>query len=264
MKIIVCIKQVPETGNIKIDLQTNTLIRSGVPSILNPMDLYAIEEALRWKDQLGGSVTALTMGPAQAKEALKDAISMGVDEAILLSDRQFAGADTYATAGTLALAIRKLSPVDLIFCGKQAIDGDTAQVGPGVAEHLQIPHLAFVRRIEEIDLGQGRLRVQRMMDDGYEVLEIKLPCLLTVVKEINEPRIPSLRGKMRARKIDIPVLGVADLPQNGVGSFGLAGSPTQVKAIFAPPAKGKGEILSGDAGKMAETLVERLKTQKII
>ena len=264
MNIIVCIKQVPETGNIKIDPQTHTLIRSGVPSIVNPMDLYAIEEALRWKAKLDAPTTVMTMGPAQAQEALKEAISMGIDQGILLCDKKFAGADTYATSYTLSLAIRKLAPYDLIFCGKQAIDGDTAQVGPGIAEHLDIPHLAYVRKIEEIDQDKGILRAQRLMEDGYESLELQMPALLTVVKEINEPRLPSLKGKMRARKAEIPVWGATDLEKEGEAAFGLTASPTQVKTIFAPPSKAKGEVFTGEAAIITQTLVERLRAQKVI
>jgi electron transfer flavoprotein alpha/beta subunit len=264
MNIIVCIKQVPETGNVKIDPQTHTLIRSGVPSIINPMDTYAIEEALRWKEKLGASTTVLTMGPPQAQDTLREAISMGIDQAILLSDQKFAGADTYATSYTLALAVRKLAPYDLIFCGKQAIDGDTAQVGPGLAEHLGIAHLSYVKKIEEIDPARGVLRAQRLMEDGYEIVDIRLPGLLTVVKEINEPRFPSLKGKMRARKQEIPVWKAEDLGGEETAGFGLSGSPTRVKAIFAPPGRGKGEVFSAEAGIMAQTLLERLRAQKVI
>ncbi|MCL6582011.1 MAG: electron transfer flavoprotein subunit beta/FixA family protein [bacterium] len=263
MKIIVCIKQVPETGNVKIDPQTHTLIRSGVPSIINPLDTYAIEEALRWKEKLGASTLVLSMGPPQAEEALREAVSMGIDQALLLTDRRFAGADTYATAYTLSLAIRKLAPYDLIFCGKQAIDGDTAQVGPALAEHLGIPHIAYVKKIEDIDLQKATVRAHRLMEDGYEILDSRLPALLTVVKEINEPRFPSLKGKMRAKKLEIPIWGADDLGGE-VANFGLSGSPTQVKGIFAPPARGKGEILTGEAPLIAQTLIERLKAQKII
>ncbi|MEW5804807.1 MAG: electron transfer flavoprotein subunit beta/FixA family protein [bacterium] len=264
MNIIVCIKQVPETGNVRIDPQTHTLIRSGVPSIINPMDTYAIEEALRWKEKLGASTTVLTMGPPQAEGALKEAISMGIDHGILLSDKKFAGSDTYATAYTLALAVRKLAPYDLIFCGKQAIDGDTAQVGPGLAEHLGIAHIAYVKKIEEIDRDGALVRAERLMEDGYEIVNIRMPCLLTVVKEINEPRFPSLKGKMRARKLEIPTWSAEDLEAGEMENFGLSGSPTQVRTIFPPPARGKGEIFGGEASVMAQTLLERLKAQKVI
>lgn len=263
MNIIVCIKQVPDTGNIKIDPQTHTLIRSGVPSIINPLDTYALEEALQWKQKLGASTTVLTMGPPQAEAAIREAISMGIDRGVLLSDKKFAGADTYATAYTLSLAIRKLAPFELILCGKQAIDGDTAQVGPGVAEHLGIPHLAYVKKIEEINENKAILKAQRLMEEGYEVVETGLPALLTVVKEINEPRFPSLKGKMRAKKAEIPVWGAEDLGGE-MENFGLSASPTQVRAIFAPPGRGKGETFTGEVGVMAQQLVERLKAQKII
>ena len=231
MNIIVCIKQVPETTNVKINPETNTLIRSGTKGIINPFDMYAIEEGLRIREKLGGKVTVLTMGPPQAEEALREAVSYGVDDGLLLSDRAFAGADTWATSLTLARAIRKMGGFDLIICGKQAIDGDTAQVGPGIAENLDIPFVAFVRKIQEISADSVRL--ERMMDDGYDVLEIGLPALLTVVKEINEPRVPSLKGKMRAKKIDLPVWGISDL---GVSEedVGLRGSTTQVIKIFTP------------------------------
>ena len=189
---------------------------------------------------------------------------MGIDQGVLLSDKKFAGADTYATSYTLSLAIQKLAPYDLILCGKQAIDGDTAQVGPGLAEHLDIPHLAYVRKIEEIDQSKGIMKAQRLMEDGYEILEVKLPALLTVVKEINEPRLPSLEGKMRARKAEIPVWGVADLNRAETTVFGLSASPTQVKTIFAPPSKAQGEIFTGEADLITQTLVDRLKMQKII
>jgi electron transfer flavoprotein beta subunit len=206
----------------------------------------------------------MTMGPPQAEEALKEAMAMGIDQGILLSDKRFAGADTYATSYTLSLAVQKLAPYDLILCGKQAIDGDTAQVGPGLAEHLDIPHLAYVRKIEEIDQSKGILKAQRLMEDGYEIIEVNMPALLTVVKEINEPRLPSLKGKMRARKAEIPVWGVADLNRDETAVFGLSASPTQVKNIFAPPSKGKGEIFTGEADLITQTLVKRLKMQKII
>ena len=200
MNIIVCIKQVPDTANVKIDPQTNTLIREGVESIINPFDMYAIEEAVRTKEKLGGSVLAVTMGPPQADAALREAISMGVDEAVLVSDRAFAGSDTWATSYTLACAIKKIGKFDIIFCGKQAADGDTAQVGPGVSMHLDIPQVTYVKKIEEVTPDHAR--VERMTEEGYEVIEVPLPVLFTVVKEINEPRIPSLKGKMRAKCAD--------------------------------------------------------------
>ncbi len=261
MKIICLIKQVPDTTDIKINPKTNTLIREGVPSIINPFDMYAIEEGLRIRERLGAEVIALSMGPPQAEEALREALSLGVDQAILLSHPAFAGADTLATSYTLAQAISKLKPYDLILCGRQASDGDTGQVGPGVAEHLSIPQVAFVRRIEEIDPEQAV--VQRMTEEGYEVIQTPLPALLTVVKEINEPRLPSLRGKLRAKKAEIPVWGLDEL---GVKEeeVGLNGSPTQVLRIFTPQPREKGEIWEGDPAEVADKLYARLKESHLL
>ncbi|MBU3911185.1 MAG: electron transfer flavoprotein subunit beta/FixA family protein, partial [Candidatus Omnitrophica bacterium] len=199
MNIIVCIKQVPDTADVRIDPETNTLVRAGVACIINPFDMYAIEEGLRLKDKFGGKVTVITMGPPQADEALREAISLGADETILVSDKAFAGSDTWATSYTLARAIHKIGDYDLIICGKQAIDGDTAQVGPGISAHLEIPQITYVKKIEELSLNSV-IRAERMTEEGFEIIESPLPCLITVVKEINEPRLPSLKGKMRARK----------------------------------------------------------------
>ncbi len=199
MRIICCIKQVPDTGNIKINHETNNLIRTGVDSILNPFDSYAIEEALRIKERgFDAEIIALTMGPPQAEQILREAISLGVDRVIHLSDIKFAGADTLATSYTLAHAIKKIGDFDLIISGKQAIDGDTAQVGPELAEILDIPLINYVRKIEEI--RSDLVVCERLLESGYEVMESPLPALMTVVKEINVPRLPSLRGKMKARK----------------------------------------------------------------
>jgi len=261
LKIIVLIKQVPDTTEIKINPETNTLIREGVPGIINPFDMYAIEEGLRIREKLEGEVIAISMGPPQAEEALREALSLGVDGAILLSHPAFAGADTLATSYTLAQAIRRLSPYDLIFCGRQASDGDTGQVGPGVAEHLSIPQVTFVRRIEEIDSKQAV--VQRMTEEGYDVIQTPLPALLTVVKEINEPRLPSLRGKLRAKKVDIPVWRLDEL---GVKEeeVGLSGSPTQVLRIFAPKPREKGEIWEGEPSEVAEKLYFKLRESHLL
>ena len=261
MNIIVCIKQVPETTNVKINHETNTLIRSGTKGIINPFDMYAIEEGLRIKEKFGGKVTALTMGPPQADEALREAVSYGVDDAILLSDRAFAGADTWATSRTLAKAIEKVGEFDIIICGKQAIDGDTAQVGPGIAENLDIPFVAFVRKIREIN--DHALMVERMMDDGYDVLEVTLPALITVVKEINEPRVPSLRGKMRSKKIDIPIWGISDIELTD-DEVGLSGSVTQVIKIFTPKRDGKREMLEGVVEDQVDLLINKLNELEII
>jgi electron transfer flavoprotein beta subunit len=258
MNIIVCIKQVPETTEVRINPETNTLIREGVKSIINPFDMYALEEGVRLKEKFGGKSIVITMGPPQADAALREAISLGIDEAILLSDRAFAGSDTWATSYTLAQAIRKIGAFDLIICGKQASDGDTAQVGPGISAHLDIPQVTYVKKIEEIK--EKHLRVERMMEEGYEIIETPLPALLTVVKEINEPRLPSLKGLMRAKSAKITVWGQKDLDLDPQG-IGLCGSPTQVVKIFSPPARIGGQILSGEPAEIAQKLVELLKEE---
>jgi electron transfer flavoprotein beta subunit len=256
MKLVVLIKQVPDTTEVKIDRATNTLIREGVPSIINPFDTYAIEEALRVREAVGeGSVTVMSMGPPQVESALREALALGADDAVLLSDRAFAGSDTWATSYTLAAGIRKLPAFDLVLCGKQAIDGDTAQVGPGVAQFLGLPQVTNARKIT---LGaDGSVTVQRMVDDGYDVVKTPLPAVVTVVKEINEPRLPSLKGKMKARKAEITTWGSADLTVDSK-ELGLDGSPTRVIRIFAPEPRGGGRILSGDPDEAADALVDEL------
>lgn len=257
MKIAVCIKQVPATTEVKINPETNTLIREGIPNEINPFDLYAIEEALRVKERLGGgTVVAISMGPPQAMEALREAIAMGVDEAVLLSDRAFAGADTLATAYTLAKAIEKIGGVSLVLCGKQAVDGDTAQVGPEIAENLGWPHVTYIRKINEI--GPAEIVVERMTDDGYERLAVSLPALLTVVKEINVPRLPGIKGQLRAKKAEIPVWTAADLEVDP-GRIGLVGSPTQVRKIFYPQHETTAEMIEGSPAEQAAALLEKLR-----
>jgi len=261
MNIAVCVKQVPDASEVKIDRETGTMVRDGVPSILNPFDGYAVEEAIRLKEKHGGSVTAVTMGPPQAAEVLRHVVAMGVDEVMLLSDRAFAGADTWATSYTLGLGLKKAGPLDLVICGKQAIDGDTAQVGPGVAVNLGLPFVAYVRKI--VDITGGVMKVERLMEDGYEVVEVKLPAVITVVKEINTPRLPSLKGKMKAKKLEITPLSAGALgavPEN----IGLAGSPTKVVKIFSPPPKGKREIIDGTPSEQAARLVGLLRESKAI
>lgn len=260
MNIIVCIKQVPDTAEVKINPITNTLIREGVKSIINPYDLHAIEAALYIKEKKGGKVTAITMGPPQAEEALREAISMGVDNARLISDKAFAGSDTWATSYTLSKAIERLG-YDIILCGKQAIDGDTAQVGPEIADFLDIPHIAYVKKFEEI--GDDFIRVQRLMDDGYDVVESTLPVLLTVVKELNVPRLPSLRGKMAAKKAIITKITLSDLDAEE-DNVGLKGSPTKVKNIFAPKIKDDRKILQGSLEEQVDELIEVLKKLKCL
>lgn len=255
MKLIVCVKQVPNTTEIKIDPVTNTLIREGVESILNPFDAYAIEEAVRLKEQHGGTVSVISMGPPQVEETLREAISLGADEIILLSDRRFAGADTWATSLTLAAAIRKFGDYDLILTGQQAIDGDTAQVGPGIAAHLQIPQTCFVRKIEEVK--PCHLIVQRLMEDGFDRVRMKLPALISVVKEINTPRLPSLRGKRNAKSAELKVWNADDLALDEK-EIGLNGSPTQVLKIFTPKHDKLTEKFQGDPDEAVEKIVTEL------
>jgi electron transfer flavoprotein beta subunit len=261
MHIIVLVKQVPDAAEVKINRETNTLIRDGVPSIINPFDRYAIEEALRLRDKHGGKVTVITMGPPQAAEALKEAVSLGADEVVLLSDRAFAGADTWATAYALSMGIRKIGACDIVIAGKQAIDGDTAQVGPETADMLGIPFVAYIRKIEKVE--GGRMVAERLMDAGYDVVETSLPCLITVVKEINEPRMPSLKGKMKAKGLQIKPWSAADIGADA-NRIGLKGSPTQVVRIFPPAPRGQREILSGSIEEQVTAVVTKLKGQALI
>jgi len=257
MNIIVCIKQVPDTADVKINPETNTLVREGVKSMINPFDMYAIEEAVRLKEKHGGKTTVITMGPPQADAALREAISLGIDEAVLVSDRAFAGSDTLATSYTLAHAIKKVGEFSIILCGKQASDGDTAQVGPGISTHLDIPQVTYVKKIEEIKNNVAR--VERMTEEGYDILEIPLPCLFTVVKEINVPRIPSLKGIIRSKSAKIQLLNAQQLDCQE-DRLGLKGSPTQVVKIFTPERRKGGEIFQGATDESVEKLTDILKT----
>ncbi|MFA4844030.1 MAG: electron transfer flavoprotein subunit beta/FixA family protein [Candidatus Margulisiibacteriota bacterium] len=260
MDIIVCIKQVPDTTEVRINPETNTLIREGVPSIVNPFDENAVEAALQLKELHGGKVTVVTMGPPQAAEALKTTIAMGADEVVLVSDRAFAGSDTWATSYTLSQAIKKLGKFDLILCGKQAIDGDTAQVGPGIAEWLNIPQVTFASKIE---VNGSTAKIERLLEEVNEVVECPLPAVVTVVKQINEPRLPSLKGLMRAKKAEVKTLNATEI-EGDPKNMGLNGSPTSVVRIFTPPAKGGGEVLSGEANEVVTKLLDKLKERKII
>ena len=260
MNIVVCIKQVPDTAEVRINPETNTLVREGVPSIINPYDLHALEAALQLRESAGGKVVAITMGPPQAEEALREAVAMGVDEVRLISDRAFAGADTWATSYALYKAIEKIG-FDIILCGKQAIDGDTAQVGPEVAEFLNIPHISYVRKIDGV--SGGGIKVQRLMDEGYDIVESPLPVLLTVVKEINTPRLPSLKGKMAAKKTVITKMDLAAIGAEEE-NVGLKGSPTQVRNIFAPQAKTDRKMLQGSIEEQVDSLVQDLRGLKCV
>jgi electron transfer flavoprotein beta subunit len=256
MNFVVCIKQVPGTTEIKIDPETNTLVREGVESIINPFDTYALEEGVRLKERCGGKVIAVSMGPPQAEAALREAISLGADEAVLLSERAFAGSDTWATSYVVSRAIARLGDCDLIICGRQTLDGDTGQVGPELAEMLQIPFVAYVSKVEEI--RDGYVRVQRMVEEGYEVFEMPLPAVITVVKEINVPRLPSLRGSMKAKTAKITVWGGDDIGAD-TSKSGVSGSPTRVVRVFFPKRVCKSEIFEGPVDEQVERLVERLE-----
>ena len=262
MKIMVCIKQVPDTTEVKIDPKTNTLVRQGVPSIVNPFDKNAIEAGLRLKEKYGGRVTVVSMGPPQANDALKECLAMGADDAVLVSDRAFGGADTLATSYTLAATIRALGHFDVILCGKQAIDGDTAQVGPEMAEHLGITQLTYVAKI---DIQGDTVQVYREHEEGYEVVEARLPVLLSVVKSINVPRYPTVKGIMKAvHKDKIRVLSAKDLEVD-MDRLGLKGSATQVRQIFTPPQRGQGILIRQDsARKSVDELMAKLSDAKIV
>lgn len=261
MKMIVCIKQVPDTTDVKIDPKKGTLIREGVPSIINPDDKHAIEGALRLKEKFGGNVTIISMGPPQADDALREALAMGVDEAILLCDRAFAGADTLATSYTLATAIKKIGDYDIILCGRQAIDGDTAQIGPQMAEYLGVPQVTYVR---DVKIKGKKLIVERTLEDGYEKIETSLPALITVIKDLNKPRYPSVGGIVDAyREREVKVWTAEDVAAD-ISKIGLDGSPTQVKRTFAPEPKGEGEIISGTGEEAAKTLLQKLRDKNVI
>jgi electron transfer flavoprotein beta subunit len=264
VKIVVCVKQVPDTTDVKIDPKTNTLIREGVASICNPFDEYAIEEALRIKEKLGGEVHVITMGPPQAIEVLRNALAVGADKVYLVSDKAFAGSDTLATAYALSKTIEYIGGADLVICGKQAIDGDTAQVGPGVATRLGIPQLTYVSKIREINLEKKKIVVERLLEYGREVVEAPIPALITVVKDINEPRLPSLIGIKKAAKAQIPTLTAKDINADE-NRIGLKGSPTWVVKVFTPePRGGGGEILKGELNEVVPLLVTKLMETKFI
>jgi electron transfer flavoprotein beta subunit len=263
VKIVACVKQVPDTTDVKINPDTGTLIREGVESITNPFDEFAVEEALLTREKYGGEVHVISMGPPQAIDVLRNALAMGADQTYLLSDQAFAGADTLATAYTLSKAIEKISDVDLVICGKQAIDGDTAQVGPGIATRLGIPQLTYVSKVREIDPEKKKIIVERMLEDGKEVVECTLPALITVMKDINEPRLPSLLGIKKAAKSEIPTWTAADLTTEP-NKVGFDGSPTWVMRVFTPEQRGGGEILQGEIPEVVSQLVDKLLEAKVL
>jgi electron transfer flavoprotein beta subunit len=259
MNIVVCIKQVPDTNEVKIDPVTGTLIRDGIPSIINPDDKNALEEALRLKDEFSFKVTVVSMGPPQAEKALREALAMGADEAVLLTDRAFAGADTWATSLALAKAIYKIG-YDLIFAGRQAIDGDTAQVGPEIGEHLNIPQVTYV---EEIDIEGEELKVRRALEDGYETIRVKAPCILTAVKELNKPRYMNMKHIFESYKKEIRVMTADDLDVDK-SELGLSGSPTKVKKSFTKGPKGQGEKIEIPPIEAAQFVTNKLKENHFI
>ena len=261
MKIIVCIKQVPDTNEVKLDPKTGRLIRDGVPSIINHDDKNALEEAIALKDGRDDvTVTVVSMGPPQADVALREALAMGADEAILLSDRAFGGSDTWATSYIIAEAIKIVGDYDIIFCGRQAIDGDTAQVGPQIAEKLGIPQITYVQNFR---IEGNKVVCERALEDGYQVIETTMPCLLTAIKDLNEPRYPSVGGIFDAYEKEIKVWGLNEVPIDTTKA-GLKGSPTNVFRTFTPEPKGAGMMLEGADKDTVKDLIARLQAKHIL
>lgn len=261
MKIIVCIKQVPDTNEVKLDPKTGRLIRDGVPSIINHDDKNALEEAIKLKDGRDDvTITVVSMGPPQADVALREALAMGADEAILLSDRAFGGSDTWATSYIIAEAIKIVGDYDIIFCGRQAIDGDTAQVGPQIAEKLGIPQITYV---QDFKIEGDKVVCQRALEDGYQVIETTMPCLLTAIKDLNEPRYPSVGGIFDAYEKEIKVWGINEVPIDTTKA-GLKGSPTNVFKTFTPEPKGAGVMLEGADKDTVKDLIARLQAKHIL
>lgn len=258
MHIVVCIKQVPDTKVIKVNPKTNTLDRSSAPAILNPYDAHAVEEAVRLKQQNGGKVTVLSMGPPQAVNAIKKCIEIGADEGVLISDRAFAGADTLATSYALTKAIEKIQsqePISLVLCGKHAIDGDTGQVGPGIARRMEIPPITNVLKIEAVKEKENVIEIRRKIENGYEIIQSQMPCLLTVEKEINEVSYSPLPNMIKAARYESTVWTVADLNDVDREQLGMKGSPTIVGKMW-PPAKSDGaKIIEGDAKSQVKELI---------
>ncbi len=264
MKIVVCIKQVPDTTEVKLDPKTNTLIRDGVPSIINPDDKSGVEAALRLRDAVPGStVTVLSMGPPQADVALREALAMGCDEAILLSDRAFGGADTWATSSTIAAALKKID-YDVIITGRQAIDGDTAQVGPQIAEHLGIPQVSYA---EDLQYKDGKLIVKRQYEDRYHLIEVTPPCLITALSELAKPRYMTVGGVFDAyREKEVAMWNLESIKDTvDMSNIGLKGSPTRVKQSFTKQAKGQGIVLKdATPDEAVEAILEKLQEKFII
>ena len=267
MEILVCVKQVPDTAEVKIDPEKHTVIRAGVPNIFNPFDQNALEAALQLKDSQGARVTLLSMGPPQAEDVLREGLAMGADDAYLLTDRKVGGSDTLATGYCLAQAVRKVAELqgieqfDVVLCGKQAIDGDTAQVGPQIATELGIPQITYAA---EINVDGTTVRVKQQNEEGYIVTEAQFPVLITAVKELNEPRFPTIRGTMKAKKREIPHLSADDIKVDET-KIGLKGSPPMVRKIFTPPQRTQGLVIKEeDPNAAVSVLMEKLTAQKII
>ncbi len=262
MKTVVCIKQVPATNEAKIDPETKRIVREGIKAVLNPFDLYAVEEAVLLKEKFGGEVIVLTMGPERAAFSLREAISLGADRAILLNDKAFAGSDTWATSYVLSKAVQKIGDVDLVLCGKQAVDGDTAQVGPGIAAHLGWQQATYVMAVESV--RPADITVRRMHEDGYDICRLAFPAVLTVLKDINTPRVPTLRGRLAANKADILVWKPEDIGADP-DKIGLNGSPTRVEKTQPPPARhGVAKKIEGPAGECAVQLIRELRLRQIL
>ena len=267
MEILVCVKQVPDTAEVKIDPEKHTVIRAGVPNIFNPFDQNALEAALQLKDSQGARVTLLSMGPPQAEDVLREGLAMGADDAYLLTDRKVGGSDTLATGYCLAQAVKKVAELqgieqfDVVLCGEQAIDGDTAQVGPQIATELGIPQITYAA---EINVDGTTVRVKQQNEEGYIVTEAQFPVLITAVKELNEPRFPTIRGTMKAKKREIPHLSADDIKVDET-KIGLKGSPTMVRKIFTPPQRTQGLVIKEeDPNAAVSVLMEKLTAQKII
>ncbi len=270
MNIIVCVKQVPDILEVSVDRETNTLIREGVDSVINPFDLYAVEEGLRLKEQYGGQVYVLSMGPPQAIATLRQGLSLGAERGILLSDIGFAGADTLATSYTLAKAVKKIGHYDLVICGRQAVDGDTAHVGPSLAEKLGVPHVSCVIKIHEVtdesSPSKGRdeyMIAERITEEGTEKVKLSLPGLITVCKGINEPRFPSLKWKINAARSQIEVWSARDIGADE-SKIGLKGSPTRVVKMTTPQHHRAGQMLEGSVGEQVTDLVSKLRQAEVL
>lgn len=262
MNILVCIKQVPGTNKVEVDEKTGVLKRDGIESKMNPYDLYAIETALRIREKVNGSITAVTMGPPQAAAIIREAYMMGVDEGYILSDRAFAGADVLATSYTITQGIKCIGKFDLIICGKQTTDGDTAQVGPAIAEHLDIPHVAWVSKINEVD--NERIVVEQDLGESVEIIQLPYPCLITVEKDIVQPRLPSYKKKLETRDKPVKMLTFKDFSDHDESKYGLAGSPTRVEKVFPPESNSQRVLWEDNPNELVNKCYETLKQLKFI